>query len=165
MAIGKANDPLFTGESVNKSLSFAFMFFVLGFGPAGHAEVYKLIGPDGKVTYTDSHSEGGNSTKVEVVKIDSYAGPAEVSSVGDLAASRKVTIFTTEWCGVCRKAKSYMAGHGIAYDELDIEKSQFARTEFDQLGGRAVPVILIGKEKMTGFSPAKFEAMLIDAGI
>jgi glutaredoxin len=165
MAIGNANDSLFTGETVSKSLSFALMFFVLGFGPAGSAEVYKLIGPDGKVTYTDSRAGEGNGTKIETVEIDAYAGPAEVSSVGDLAASRKATSFTTEWCGVCRKAKAYMASHGIAYEELDIEKSRSARTKFDQLGGRAVPVILIGKERMTGFSLARFEAMLIDAGI
>lgn len=144
---------------------FAFMFFVLGFVPVGNAEVYKLIGPDGKVMYTDSRANNGNSTKIETVEIDSYAGPAEVSPVGDSAASQKVTIFTTEWCGVCRKAKAYMASHGIAFEELDIEKSRFAREKFDRLGGRAVPVILIGKERMTGFSPARFEAMLIDAGI
>jgi len=150
---------------MRKCSSFAFLFFVTVFGPAGKAEVYKVTGPDGRVTYTDSHSEGDDKTKVEVVKIDSYSSSAEVSSVEDGAALRKVTIFTTEWCGVCRKAKSYMTSHGVAYDEFDIEKSRSAKAKFDQLGGRAVPVILVGKEKMIGFSPSKFEAMLDDAGI
>jgi glutaredoxin len=149
---------------MRKCTSFAFLFFVTVFGSAGKAEVYKVTGPDGRVTYTDGHSEG-NNTKVEVVKIDSYSGSAEVSSVDDGTVPRKVTIFTTEWCGVCRKAKSYMASHGIAYDEFDIEKSRSAKTAFDRLGGRAVPVILVGKEKMIGFSPSKLEAMMDDAGI
>ncbi|HYE35101.1 glutaredoxin domain-containing protein [Methylocaldum sp.] len=150
---------------MKKCLSFAYLSLIVALGPAAKADVYKVTGPDGKVTYTDSNAEGGANTKVEVVKIDSYTGSAEVSSVEDSPALRKVTIFTTEWCGVCRKAKAYMASHGVAYDELDIEKSRSAKTKFDQLGGRAVPVILVGKEKMIGFSPSKFEAMLGDAGI
>ncbi|MDV3242290.1 MULTISPECIES: glutaredoxin domain-containing protein [Methylocaldum] len=150
---------------MKKCLSFVVLCFVVAFGSASKAEVYKVTGPDGKVTYTDSRAEGGNSAKVELVEIDSYSGSPEVSSVEDAAVSQKVTIFTTEWCGVCRKAKSYMASHGIAYDEFDIEKSRSAKTRFDQLGGRAVPVILVGNEKMTGFSPTKLETMLKDAGI
>jgi len=150
---------------MKKCLYFAFLSLAVTFGSAGMAEVFKVRGPDGKVTYTDNRSNGSSDAQIEVVKIDSYSGPAEVSPVEGSPALRKVTIFTTEWCGVCRKAKSYMASHGIAYDEFDIEKSRSARAKFDRLGGRGVPVILIGKEKMVGFSPADFEAMLDDAGI
>ncbi|BBA36114.1 glutaredoxin-like protein, YruB [Methylocaldum marinum] len=143
----------------------AVLLFAVAFGTVGEAEVYKLTGPDGRVTYTDSRSEGGINTKVEVVETGSYAGEAELAPIGEAAASRKVTIFTTEWCGVCRKAKSYMASQGIAFDEFDIEKSRSARSRFDKLGARGVPVILVGKEKMTGFSAGKLKAMLDRAGI
>jgi glutaredoxin len=150
---------------MKKGLSLAVLLFAVAFCPMGEAEVYKMTGPDGRITYTDSRSEDSNGTKVEVVEIESYAGSAEVSSIEKAAASRKVTIFTTEWCGVCRKAKSYMASQGIAFDEFDIEKSRSARSRFDQLGARGVPVILVGKEKMTGFSAGKLKAMLDRAGI
>lgn len=144
---------------MKKGVLLAFLVFAVAFGPTAGAGVYKVTGPDGKVTYTDSHAKGADA-KVETVEIDAYSGSAESS-----AASRKVTIFTTEWCGVCRKAKSYMASHGIAYDEFDIEKSPSAKNRFDRLGGRVVPVILIGTEKMMGFSPVRFEAMLRGSGM
>ncbi len=33
-----------------------------------------------------------------------------------------VTMFTTVWCGYCRRLKHQLDGHGIVYDEVDIER-------------------------------------------
>ena len=33
-----------------------------------------------------------------------------------------VTMYSTTWCGYCRRLKSQMDREGIAYDEIDIER-------------------------------------------
>lgn len=43
--------------------------------------------------------------------------------------------------------------------EYDIEKDAQARREYDALGARGVPVILVGKKRMNGFSAAGFEKL------
>jgi glutaredoxin len=66
-------------------------------------------------------------------------------------------MYSAEWCGVCKRAKSYFQENAIAFNEKDIDKSGAARREFAELGGRGVPLILVGKRKLSGFSAASFE--------
>ena len=79
-------------------------------------------------------------------------------------AAPPVVMYATSWCPYCAKARAYFARKGIAYVEYDIEKSAAVNAEFKRLGGRGVPLILVGKEKMSGFSERGLDAMLARAG-
>ena len=61
-------------------------------------------------------------------------------------------MYATSWCPYCAKARAYFARRGIAYVEIDIEKSREGRAEYDRLGARGIPVILVGSQCMNGFS-------------
>jgi glutaredoxin len=77
--------------------------------------------------------------------------------------AQSVVMYATAWCPYCAKARGYFARTGTAYTEYDIEKSADARAEFKRLGGRGVPLILVGREKMNGFSEQGFEHLLVRA--
>lgn len=79
------------------------------------------------------------------------------------AAAGPVVMYATSWCPYCAKARAYFGRKGIAYTEYDVEKSPTANAEFRRLGGRGVPLILVGREKMSGFSEAGFDALLARA--
>lgn len=66
-------------------------------------------------------------------------------------------MYATSWCGYCKKARSYFKEKGISYIEYDIEKNERAKRMYDLLGGKGVPVILVGKKRLNGFSVAGFE--------
>ena len=70
----------------------------------------------------------------------------------------RVVMYATAWCPYCAKARDYFARTGTAYVEHDIEKSADARAEFKRLGGRGVPLILVGSEKLRGFNELAFES-------
>src|SRR3970040_1435496 len=74
--------------------------------------------------------------------------------------AQSVVMYATAWCPYCAKARAYFARTGAAYTEYDIEKSADAHAEFKRLGGRGVPLILVGREKMNGFSEQGFEHLL-----
>jgi glutaredoxin len=38
-----------------------------------------------------------------------------------------VAMYTTQWCGVCRKARSYLQNEGISYEEFDIDEDSSAQ--------------------------------------
>jgi glutaredoxin len=63
-----------------------------------------------------------------------------------------VVLYATEWCGYCQRARKLFEEKGIDYVEYDIEKSELAKQQFDQLGGRGVPVVLYNGEVIKGFS-------------
>jgi glutaredoxin len=75
-----------------------------------------------------------------------------------------VKMYATSWCPYCAKARAYFARRNIAYVEVDIEKSREGRAEYDKLGARGVPVILVGARRMNGFSEARLSQLLADAG-
>src|SRR6185503_3139537 len=75
-----------------------------------------------------------------------------------------VKMYATSWCPYCAKARAYFARRNIAYVEVDIEKSKEGRAEYDRLGARGIPVILVGPQRMNGFSEARLSQLLADAG-
>ena len=79
------------------------------------------------------------------------------------AAAGPVVMYATSWCPYCAKARAYFSKKGIAYTEYDVEKSPAANAEFRRLGGRGVPLIFVGREKMSGFSEEGFDALLARA--
>lgn len=101
---------------------------------------------------------------MEEVKIRSFSGAADVMLDGDDYGPREVKILTTTWCGVCKKVKAYLASKGIYYSEYDVETSEIGKQEYKRLEGKGVPIILVGKQRMDGFSSSKLDEMLKNVG-
>jgi len=144
---------------------------VLGFagllGPPAYAQLYKWTDEQGRTHYSDTAPDKGKAKPVEI-KINSYTGPAVVSSSGKPApgpsSKGRVKMLTTAWCGYCRQARAYLSGKGIPFEDLDVEKSAQGKQEYAALKGRGVPVILVGSQRMDGFEQAGLESMLRSAG-
>jgi mycoredoxin len=54
-----------------------------------------------------------------------------------------VTMYSTSWCGYCRRLKLQLDQAGIAYDEINIERDPAAATFVEGVNGgnQTVPVI------------------------
>lgn len=78
------------------------------------------------------------------------------------AKRKRVVMYSAEWCGVCKRAKGYFKQNNVRFTEKDIDKSPQAREEFKELGGRGVPLIVVGKQKMSGFSIGGFRKLYGD---
>lgn len=131
---------------------------------AGAQQIHRWIDADGRVQYTDKPPPGVKSSPVQS-RINSYSGAPVVSGAASPAASRpEIKMFATDWCPYCRKAQDFFARQGIRYTHVDIEKSEAARAEYQRLGGRGVPVILVGTQRMNGFSEERLASMLKAAG-
>ena len=74
--------------------------------------------------------------------------------------SKKVVVYTTARCPACVMAKQYFAKKGVPYEEIDVEKSPQGREAFQKLGGRGVPLIMVGTKRMEGFSSQAIDAAL-----
>ena len=127
------------------------------------SDVYKWTDADGRVHFGDRPPEGA---PVQEIRIRSFDGPAEVTSaVGGNAVDRSVTVFSTVWCGVCKQAKGHLKARGVSFTEYDIEKNSYGKAEFKRLGGKGVPLILVGAQRMSGFSSDRLDKMLKDVGL
>ena len=59
-------------------------------------------------------------------------------------ATRGVTMYSTTWCGYCRRLSSQMDREGIAYDVVDIERDEDAAVYVMQVNGgnQTVPTVV-----------------------
>lgn len=71
----------------------------------------------------------------------------------------KVVMYSTSWCGYCRKARKYFKANDIKFVEHDIERNLAAKQDYDRLGGNGVPLIVVGENKMNGFSRKRFDRL------
>ena len=62
-----------------------------------------------------------------------------------------VTIYTTNWCPYCTRAKALLNSKNVAYTEIDVEATPGARDEMrTRSGRRSVPQIFIGDQHVGG---------------
>ncbi len=136
---------------------------LLSSGSLGDSRLYKYTDDNGRVHYTDRPPADRQAETIDI-EIQSHDGQGRVADYTALLSpaetGNNVTIYTTDWCHVCKKAKRYMNDESIQYTERDIEKSRKAKREFDRLGGKGVPVIVVGEKKMHGFSAQKLDALI-----
>lgn len=79
----------------------------------------------------------------------SSEAPAElVQKYGDT-----VVLYATSWCGYCEKTRKILDRNNIKYLEHDIESSNVGRFEFEKLGAKGIPVVLINGRVVEGFAP------------
>jgi glutaredoxin len=138
------------------------------FAPAAGADIYRWTDAEGRIHYSDK-PPADRKTKQVRIPLQSISGPATVTPAqapagGVTTARQPVQIFTTAWCGYCRKAKAQLAARGVPYREVDVEESDSGRREFAALRGRGVPVILVGSQRMDGYDANGLDAMLRGAG-
>ena len=84
---------------------------------------------------------------------DPYVGhlfaPTDYSAAHDV----DVLMYGTSWCGYCAKARQLLDEQGITYYEYDIESSNEGYRQFQDLGGKGVPLFQIGGKVVKGFRP------------
>ncbi len=76
-------------------------------------------------------------------------------------SDKKVVIYSTPTCPVCKRAKAYLAEKGISYQEIDVAaSSEIARELIKKSGQMGVPVIIVDDDMLIGFNQAKLDELL-----
>jgi glutaredoxin len=73
----------------------------------------------------------------------------------------EVVVYTTSWCGWCRKTLAFLDERGVRYVNKDIEASDWHRDELISKTGRtSVPVVEIDGEIIRGYNAQRMEELL-----
>jgi len=155
-----------------KRTLLASITLLLAFSIAG-AEMYQWVDEKGVVTFKDTPPPASKKHKKVKTYSDDDFTPAppyqpalktRKESIPRLQHSNPanrfagtVEIYVTDWCGYCKKAEKYLESNSIPYVAYDIEKDKAAEQRHKELGGRGVPLIIIGTNKMSGFNPKTLE--------
>lgn len=126
---------------------------------------YKVISPDGRVTYTDRPPI---TTDSKVTSINSRGGISEVSLPLDLrrAVSRyPVTLFVSgAGCEPCDAGRTLLRQRGIPFSERQVQTTEDSDALERLSGGRDAPTLSIGSQVLRGLSPEIWGSYLDAAG-
>lgn len=135
--------------------------------PASAGQIYKWVDEKGRVHVGDRPPPSVDARPLKL-RINTYQGRTpDLSGLQGSDVNKKhekVVIYTTKRCGYCRQAKNWFRQNSISYSERDIETSARARKEFEKIGGRGVPVILVGKQRINGYNEPQLRAALKKGG-
>jgi glutaredoxin len=141
-----------------------FLLLLLFIAQPSAAEIYKWTDEQGQIHFSDEKPENQESKEVELeirtyesVSYEDLSNEPSKVEPAKADARKKVVMYSASWCGTCKKAKKYFRRNGIPFTNYDIEKSSRAKKLYEQLGASGVPVIIVGKKRMNGFSEAGFQ--------
>ena len=131
---------------------------------SGGVELYKWVDSKGTIHYGDKPPKKaelkqitGKISSFKTVNVEAFKYDPGLTSASSKSKGKSVVMYSTSWCGYCKKARQHFKRNNITYQEHDIEKSKKAAQDYKKLKGRGVPVILIGKQRMNGFRAETFD--------
>ena len=75
--------------------------------------------------------------------------------------AKKIVIYSTPTCPICKRAKSYLDKKGIPYQDIDVSADEEAAHEMIHRSGQmGTPVIFVDNQMMVGFNQKQMDVML-----
>ncbi|HQR97548.1 MULTISPECIES: glutaredoxin domain-containing protein [unclassified Polaromonas] len=129
--------------------------------------VYRIVGPDGKVTFSDKPPPAASNAKVTAAGADGARGVATASLPFELrkvVGQYPVTLYSGENCGPCASARSLLTTRGVPFAEKTIATNEDAQALQRISGDNSLPFLTIGSQQLKGFSDAEWTQFLDAAG-
>jgi glutaredoxin len=129
------------------------------------AAQYKVVGPDGKVSYTDRPPAG---TKAQPISSGSAGAGVSTSNLPyelkQVVSRFPVTIYTSNDCNPCDNGRALLKQRGVPYSERTVTTSDDLAALKKSEGVDNLPVLRIGGQQLRGFSSEEWNSYLTTAG-
>ncbi|MDE2145799.1 MAG: glutaredoxin family protein [Burkholderiales bacterium] len=132
---------------------------------------YKVVKPDGSVTYTDRPPADSNARVIQLGRgedaaaKDTAAGaPALPYALQQVARRYPVTLYTAADCTPCNQARQMLLQRGVPFSERLVATRDDAQALERLVGGSSVPALSIGAQPVRGYSAEEWNAFLDAAG-
>jgi glutaredoxin len=122
--------------------------------------VQRIVGPDGKVTYTDRAAPASANTPAAT----SSEASALPYALRQAVQRYPVTLYTGDKCNPCNSARELLQKRGVPFTEKTITTAEDGQA-FAALGAdNALPLTTIGTQRVSGFLATDLNRYLDAAG-
>lgn len=154
-------------SSVRTAALAAFVASASLWGALAQAQVYRIVGPDGKVTFSDRPPPDARATPAATVTMPGGAGVATgnlPTEVRNAAGRYPVTLYTGPDCNPCSNARDLLQRRGVPFVEKTITTEDDIAALQRLSGANSLPFATIGGQHLRGFSDAEWSQYLDAAG-
>ena len=129
-------------------------------------QVHRIVGPDGKVTFSDRAPEDkkAQSTVLSTASGGAASNPALPTELRQIASRFPVTLYTGESCSPCQQARQLLVQRGVPFTERSVNTNDDIDALRRLSGESALPFGTIGRQQLKGFSDAEWTQYLDAAG-
>ena len=148
---------------------FATAALLCATGPVAAQQVYRIVGPDGKVTFSDraptadtpSRAVGGAGGNVAPAGSNLGGLPLEVKQA---ANKYPFTLYTTKDCSSCDTARGFLKTRGVPFSEKTITSNEEIKALQKLNGDGTVPFATLGGQHLKGYNENDWSSYLDAAG-
>jgi glutaredoxin len=124
---------------------------------------YKVVDPDGRVTYTDRPPAGAVARALAAPQAPTPA--AELPYTLRQAVARyPATFYAAPGCAPCDSARALLRQRGIPVQEFSIDRAEDVAELQRREGRLELPVLRLGSQRLQGFEAGDWQATLDAAG-
>jgi glutaredoxin len=131
-------------------------------------QMYRIVGPDGRVTFTDQPPPPSANAKVTTGRGGSFnessAGAALPFELRSVVQRFPVTIYTSKDCAPCDSGRNLLRNRGVPFTERTIDSPEDAESLKRLSGDTSMPFATIGGQQLKGFSDVEWTQFLDAAG-
>lgn len=130
---------------------------------AAQAQTYKVVGPDGRVEYTDRPPATGRAQRLGS---NTPVGQDDTLPFDLRQAMQKypVTFYSTNNCAPCDRGRSLLQQRGVPYAEKSVLTGDDSAALSKAEGSNQLPVLRIGAQQIKGFGQEEWTSYLDAAG-
>ena len=128
--------------------------------------LYKVVGPDGKVTYTDRPPSTSDAKVTPLSATASSLAPQDglPFELRPVVSRYPVTLYVTADCPPCDEGRKMLRQRGIPFTEKLVTTAEEGHALQRLTGSRDAPTLMIGAQPLRGFSATSWNAYLDAAG-
>lgn len=136
--------------------------------PALAQGVYRIVGPDGRVSYSDQPPPASSPAR-PVSGTGAAAAPAATAAALPFELRRTssrypVTLYTSAECNPCKSAIAYLERRGIPFTEKTVQSNADIQALQRISGETSLPLLTVGSQQLRGFFEADWKQYLDAAG-
>lgn len=133
---------------------------------AGAQQVYRIVGPDGRVTFSDRPpaDPAAKTATAPTMSLSSTANASLPFELRNVTNRYPVTLYSGQDCSACNSGRSFLASRGIPFSERTVSSEDDIEALKRMAGAARLPLLTIGAQQLKGFSESEWTQYLDAAG-
>lgn len=153
--------------SLNRPIAACLVALATVWSLAANAQVYRIVGPDGRVTFSDKPPPP--DVKASAAPVVPMAGGGAASStlpfeLRTTVNRYPVVLYSGANCAPCDIARNFLTSRGVPFTEKTVSSADDVQALQRLSGAQSLPFATIGGQQLKGFSEQEWDQFLDAAG-
>lgn len=154
-----------------KQVTTAFLLssaaLLCAIGTAQAQAVYRIVGPDGKVTFSDKPPVDAKQGKIATTGVGAAAANSNSSlpfELRQVVTKYPVVLYAAASCAPCDSGRALLTSRGVPFNERTIITNEDKAALQRQMGDTSLPYLTVGGQRIRGMSESEWTQYLDAAG-